>query len=774
MFKSKEDFLSLLLKVKEIAPNQYMACCPAHEDKNPSLSIKFDDGKILLHCFAECSVDDILNSLGLTKSDLYYDIGVKSSSNKSITDYEYFNADGRLAYTKTRYDKFDGSKSFKCMQPNGIKSLKGVKKVLYNLPAVIKSDTVYLVEGEKCADAIIKQGYVATTLYTGANSKWEDTYSQYLENKNIIILPDNDLAGFKYAKMLKENLPFAKVILLDDLSNKEDIYDWLQKGHTMEEIGDLQEFDVISYFDESDNGIEDKEINQREPQSKSLLSLIQNNGCELFCDSSNEAYASVTINEHKEILPIDSKDFYWYLNHLYYKEFKRPINKDNLLQVINVMLSEARFGTDKKIKLSNRVTEYQNAFWYDLTNADWQAVKITENGWTIENNVPILFNRYRHQQAQILPNNNGDINRILKYINIKNNHTLFLCWLVSCFVPDIPHSVLVVYGEMGSAKSTACSLLKQLIDPSALDTLTIQKDMRSLVVNLQQHWFLPFDNVSYINEEVSDTLCRAITGVGIQQRKLNTNAEDCIFTFKRCFAINGINNIATRSDLLDRAVLMELSRISDKDRKELAEVQNDFKKDLPYILGGIFDILAKAITIYPNVKLNKLERMADFTRWGYAIGEALDNKGQIFLDEYKKNIDSQNIEAVNNDVVATLMIEFMRDKKEWTGRMSELLNALLNLTSNCGISANSKQIPKAANHLSRRLKVLKSNLNSMGISFDIYTNYSDGTHIFIKNKNLSPLPPYRQKFNNETACCGDDNELLSSDNGDNYEDNVTF
>lgn len=774
MFNSKQDFLSLLSKVKEISPNQYMACCPAHNDDNPSLSIKFDNGKIILHCFADCSLDDILNSLGLEKSDLYYNAEVKSSTNKSITEYEYFNADGRLAYTKTRYDKFDGSKLFKFMQPNGTKSLEGVQKVLYNLPNVIKTDTVYLVEGEKCADAVIKQGYVATTLCTGANSKWDDTYYKCLKSKEVIIIPDNDEAGFKYARMLKEHLPFAKVILLNDLENKEDVFDWLEKGHTMDEIKNLEEFDIMSYFDKFDDCIEDKEINQREPQSKSLLNLIQNNSCELFCDSSNEAYGSVTINGHKEILSIDSKDFYWYLNHLYYKEFKRPINKDNLLQVINVMLSEARFGTDKKIKLSNRVTEYQNAFWYDLTNADWQAVKITENGWTIENNLPILFNRYRHQQAQILPNNNGDINRILKYINIKNNHTLFLCWLVSCFVPDIPHSVLVVYGEMGSAKSTACSLLKQLIDPSALDTLTIQKGMRSLVVNLQQHWFLPFDNVSYINEEVSDTLCRAITGVGIQQRKLNTNAEDCIFTFKRCFAINGINNIATRSDLLDRAVLMELLRISDKDRRELSEVQSDFKKDLPYILGGIFDVLAKAIAIYPNVKLDKLERMADFTRWGYAIGEALGNKGQIFLDEYKKNIDSQNIEAVNNDVVATLMISFMRDKKEWTGRMSELLNALLNLTSNCGISANSKQIPKAANHLSRKLKVLKSNLNAMGISFDIFTNYSDGTHIFIKNKNLSPLQPYRQKFNNEVACCGDDNELLSSDNGDNYEDNVTF
>ncbi len=773
MFKSKENFLYLLSKVKEISPNQYMACCPAHDDNNPSLGVKFDNGKILLNCFAGCSLDDILNSLDLTKSDLYYDTDITKSEIKNSTTYKYYSADGSLVYTKIRNDKFDGSKSFCFKQPNGTKGIKGIQKVLYNLPAVIKAETVYFVEGEKCAEAVIKQGYTATTLCTGSNSKWDDTYNQYLENKKVIIVPDNDTAGLKYAKMLKQNLPFAKVILLNDLSDKEDIFDWLKNGHQIEEIGDLKEFDIESYFNKFDITLDDEKTNAKEPQSKSLLDYIKNSDIEFFCDSANDTYASVMINGHKEILSVESKEFTWYLNHLYYKKSKKTINKDNLSQVINTLQAEARFGNVKKIPLSNRVAKKDDSFWYDLTNNKWQAVEINADDWSTIDNPPILFNRYRHQGEQLTPIKNGDINKIFNYLNIKNYHTLFLCWLVSCFVPDIPHAILIIHGEKGSAKSTACSFLKQLIDPSILDTLTIPKDMRSLIVNLQQHWFLPFDNVSYISEEVSDTLCRACTGGGIQQRRLNTNAEDCIFTFKKCLAINGINNVATRSDLLDRAVLMEFSRISDKERRELSEVQNNFKADLPYILGGIFDILSKAISIYPNVKLDKLGRMADYTRWGYAIGEALGNKGQVFLDEYNKNIDNQNMEAINNDDVATLIITFMKDKPEWKGRISELYNALLNLTSNCGISANSKQIPKGANHLSRKLKALKSNLNAMGISFNTNPK-SDGTYIFIKNENSPPLPPYKQKFNNDKPCYGSDDELLLSDNGDNYEDNITF
>lgn len=517
MFNSKHEFLTLLNKVTQAAPNQFMACCPAHNDSNPSLSIKFDNGKILLHCFADCSLNDVLNSLGISESDLYYNLGVKTSTIKNSTTYNYYNSDGSLAYTKTRCDKLDGSKSFYFEQPNGTKSLKGIQKALYNLPAVIKADTVYFVEGEKCAEAVIKQGYTATTLCTGSNSKWDDMYNQYLKNKKVIILPDNDEAGLKYAKMLKENLPFAQVKLLSNLQEKEDIYDWLKKGHSMDELGDLEEFDIISYFNKSDDSVKIEQTKSKEPQSKSLLKFINNSDLELFRDDVNDTYASVMINEHRQVLPIESKEFNLYLNHLYFNQFKKAINKDNLQQVINILQAEARFGNVKKIPLSNRVAKKDNSFWYDLSNDKWQAVEITADGWNIVDNPPILFNRYRHQSEQLTPMKNGDINKIFDYLNIKNYHTLFLCWLVSCFVPDIPHAMTIIYGEKGSAKSTACSLLKQLIDPSVLDTLTIPKDMRSLIVNLQQHWFLPFDNVSYINEEISDTLCRAITGGGIQQ-----------------------------------------------------------------------------------------------------------------------------------------------------------------------------------------------------------------------------------------------------------------
>lgn len=352
-----------------------------------------------------------------------------------------------------------------------------------------------------------------------------------------------------------------------------------------------------------------------------------------------------------------------------------------------------------------------------------------------------MFRRYRHQSAQVIPQSDGDIHKILQYINMKENHTLFLCWLVSCFVPNIPHAMAVFYGEKGAAKSTTCSLLKTLIDPSELDTMTLESDLRTLPVNLQQNWFLSFDNVSYIDGKTSDALCRAITGGGIQQRRMNTNGDDYIFKFQRCIAMNGINNVATRPDLLDRSILIELERIAETDRKELAEIMKAFESDRPAILGGILDTLAKAMEIFPNVKLNKLPRMADFARWGYAIGEALGGKGQEFLDQYAANYDKQNFEAIQADPVAILTVELMKIYSKWNGTMGELYSRLKLDAYKYNINPQNKSFPPDPSRLSRRLNGIKSNLEAVGITFERYQK-SDGSYISLERRDLPSLPQY--------------------------------
>ena len=93
-----DNLLSKLDKVKPTGNGKYLACCPAHPDKSPSLAIKqTDDGKILLHCFSGCQVSDIVAAVGLELSDLMPENPTykKGSKPPQFNKYELFD---RLAF----------------------------------------------------------------------------------------------------------------------------------------------------------------------------------------------------------------------------------------------------------------------------------------------------------------------------------------------------------------------------------------------------------------------------------------------------------------------------------------------------------------------------------------------------------------------------------------------------------------------------------------------------------------------------------------------------
>ncbi|MDR2971789.1 MAG: hypothetical protein LBU83_07685 [Bacteroidales bacterium] len=235
-----QEILNLLKNVKG-GNGQYTALCPAHEDRESSLSVKIEVDKMLLYCHAGCSVEAIISKLGLTMADLFAKKPRKSTAKKqkiNTITYEYKTADGFLAYRKQRYEFDDGSKSFAFFTPDGKKG-RGGKSCLYNLPAVLTADTVYFCEGEKCVDAITKAGRVATSLDTGAKSIWRKEFNAYFENKTVLILPDNDDSGMMYANKIAHELPGSKIIKLPDLPKGGDVFDWLQQGWTIAEIDEL-------------------------------------------------------------------------------------------------------------------------------------------------------------------------------------------------------------------------------------------------------------------------------------------------------------------------------------------------------------------------------------------------------------------------------------------------------------------------------------------------------------------------------------------------------
>lgn len=499
-------------------------------------------------------------------------------------------------------------------------------------------------------------------------------------------------------------------------------------------------------------------------KEKSLTEdFLNQDGIILFHDENKEAYIALNINDHREVWPCKHKTIRILLAKLSWEKYGKAIGSESIKNIINILEGKARFDGEM-IKLHNRIAHYEGNLWYDLGNENWEFLKITPDGWSIEKNPPIIFRRYPHHLSQLNPSQYNNLECLLDHINIINpeHKLLLLVYIVSCFIPGFPHVMLTVFGSQGSSKSTLLRLLRMTIDPSMVDIASFPSSQKELIQMLAHNHFLPFDNVSYISEDNSDTLCKAITGGGHVKRELFENDEDIIYKFMRCISINGINLVTTRPDLLERSLLIELERIEPEKRMTENKLYEKFNKDLPDILCGVFNALAKAQKIYPTIQLKSHPRMADWAHWGCAIAEALGYKQADFLKAYYNNINRQTEMLVNENIVAIALMQFMENKKEHIATPTDLLQQLTNDASFNDIDTREKGWPKGAHILSRRLNELSTPLKEMGLNVQMTTKDAKKIVHIWRTKNEE------EKRKELRANCSID-AIISGSNGKNNE-----
>jgi DNA primase len=169
-----------------------MACCPAHDDRNPSLSIREADGKILLHCHAGCSQGDVIAAL--ESRGLWDAPGDIVQPRRIVATYDYTDENAELLYQIVRFEP----KDFRQRRPGPRGEWiwkRGRRQVLYRLPEILEAPIVFVVEGEKDAETLRSQGFVATTNVGGAGATWLPTYTETLRGREVILIPDNDPPG---------------------------------------------------------------------------------------------------------------------------------------------------------------------------------------------------------------------------------------------------------------------------------------------------------------------------------------------------------------------------------------------------------------------------------------------------------------------------------------------------------------------------------------------------------------------------------------------------
>jgi hypothetical protein len=229
-------------------------------------------------------------------------------------------------------------------------------------------------------------------------------------------------------------------------------------------------------------------------------------------------------------------------------------------------------------------------------------------------------------------------------------------------------------------------------------------------------WCLAFDNLSNVPPWLSDAFCRLSTGGGFTTRELFTDQDEIIFDSQRPVMLTSIEEVATRSDLLDRSLIIWLCGIPEERRKSEAELFEAFQKVRPRILGALLDGIAVGLQRLPSTKLTNLPRMADFALWATASEKGFGWPNGSFMAAYQSNCASANEVALEASLIAQPLVELLEQNGEWEGPSGELLRALEDRASEQ--VRRRKGWPKSPGALSGQLKRLAPNLRKLGWNAD--------------------------------------------------------
>ena len=319
------------------------------------------------------------------------------------------------------------------------------------------------------------------------------------------------------------------------------------------------------------------------------------------------------------------------------------------------------------------------------------------------------------------------------FLNLKDDRdwVLVQVWLVAALRPAWPFVIMILYGEQGSAKTTAQRLLRALIDPNKAPLRSAPRSEQDLAIAGRNGWCLAYDNLSWVPRWLSDALCRVATGGGFATRRLYTDDEEEIFEGKRPILLNGIENVATSGDLLDRSVLLFLQTIEEEDRRDEEEFWAAFRDAHPRILGALLDALSTALRNLPDVKLDRVPRMADFTKLGIAAEPALDCQPGDFLAAYRENRDSVHEDALEASVLAKEFVAFVGSLgSPWEGTATQLFEEL-NEDLDDKVRRQ-KGWPKTPAVLGGMLRRLAPSLRGVGIGIEFRQDPGKGSRKLIR------------------------------------------
>ena len=450
-----------------------------------------------------------------------------------------------------------------------------------------------------------------------------------------------------------------------------------------------------------------------------ILESLQMGTSKWFRDEHGVSYGCVPCSvpgPHHRVIPVSSPEMDQYigLRCLEKTRFFPERSVRNTYREVMLALGW-RGGVNPLGNRFVRTTEDgRDVIWIDMADDLWRAIKVTSEGWEIVAAPPPLFRRHKHQLPLAEPVRGGDPRELFGFLPpmAELDRLLCLAWLATIPVETIARPILLPVGPQGSAKTSMCRRFRMILDPSRVPLLG-DDGRRDLLLTVHNHALPAFDNLGRISGPESDLLCRVVTGGGTERRKLFTDTGEIILSFRRPILMNGINLPSDRPDLLDRSIVIRVSRIENPRSEETLDAE--YAEALPRLLGSVLDLLAGAMRVVPRLEPAPGFRMADFSRWGRAAALHLGHRPEEFDAAYRQAVDRQAGELIDKSPLAQAMVRFAEERRSWSGPAAALLQELTALAKLFGILGSGSQWPGASNVLSEQLITLAPVLKQAGV-----------------------------------------------------------
>lgn len=445
----------------------------------------------------------------------------------------------------------------------------------------------------------------------------------------------------------------------------------------------------------------------------SLLVEMASEKCTFVHDEDSEAFAIILAGNIRQCWRLQSKDFYEWLSHEFYKFNGEAPSDFSIKSTINSLSGKAKFEGEK-VSIHVRIALHDGAYWLDLCNEAWQAVRITAQGWQVIDAPSVLFTRTNSMRPLPIPTGQGNLSALWQVVNVQEKDRLFvLTWMLECLRPETPFVVAEVTGEQGSAKSSTQSKIRDLIDPNKSNLRVAPKNKDDIFVGAKNSHLVSYENLSHLSADYQDALCTLATGGGYAGRTLYSNGDETVVELKKPIILNGINIVVTAQDLLDRTLHIDCPMLANT----LSEVELDqyWQENYAAAFTGLLDAFVAALAQMPNIDLSdeKLPRMADFTKLGEAVYMAHAHPAKTFLFEYRERRKEGVSRTLEASPIALAMIAYLnRNPLGFNGTIGELLTALENFKE------EGDTWVKSAKGLGDAIQRLKPAFRQIGILLD--------------------------------------------------------